>query len=110
MQAAVTDLIGCLDEELLRRSVTEHTEKSNISMESGNITLEDFNNDEDDSIFELAAAHVDTPEGVTAEHLSKVWRISDKAAQQTLEVTTQVNKQDVNAFLSRFFGTNDRML
>ena len=79
-------------------------------MESGNITLEGFDNDEDDSIFELSSAHADTPKGITAEHLSKVWRISDEAAQQTLEVTTQLNKQDVNASLSRRFGTNDRML
>ena len=45
-----------------------------------------------------------------AENLSKVWRISDEAAQQTLEVTTQLNKQDVNASLSRRFGTNNWML
>ena len=48
--------------------------------------------------------------GVTAEHLSKVWRISDEVAQRTLKVTTQLNKQDVNPSLSRRFGTNDRML
>ena len=53
-------------------------------MESGNITLEGFNNDEDDSIFEFSAAHADTPKRVTAEHLIKFWSISDEAAQQTL--------------------------
>ena len=110
MKAAVADLTGCLDEELLRRAVTERTAKYKIAMEYGNITLEGFNNDEDDSIFELSEAHADTPKGVTAEHLSKVWRISDEAAQQTLEVTTKLNKQDVNASLSRRFGTNDWML
>ena len=75
MQAAVTDLTGCLYEELLRRAVNERTAKSNIAMESRNITLEGLNNDEDDSIFELSAAHADIPKGVAAEHLSKVWRI-----------------------------------
>ena len=88
MQAAVVDLTGFLDEELLRRAVTERTAKSKIAMESGNIALKGFDDDEDDSIFELSAAHVDTPKGVTAEHLSKVWRISYEEAQQTLEVTT----------------------
>ena len=68
----VADLTGCLDEELLRRAVTERTAKSKIAMESGNITLEGFDDDEDDSIFELSAAHADTPKGVTAEHLSQV--------------------------------------
>ena len=110
MQVAVADLDGCLDEELLRRAVTERTAKSKIAMESGNITLEGFDDDEDDSIFELSAAHADTPKGVTAEHLRKVWRISDETAQQTLEVTSQLNKQDVNAYLSPCFGRNDRML
>ena len=79
-------------------------------MESGNITLEGFDDDEDDSIFELSEAHADTPKLVTAEHLSKFWRISYESAQQTLEVTTQLNKQDVNASLSRRFGANDQML
>ena len=110
MQAAVADLTGCFDEELIRRAVTERTAKSKIAMKSGNITLEGFKDNEDDSIFELAAAHAETPKGVTAEHLSKVWRISDEVAQRTLEVTTQLNKQDVNASLSRRYGTNDRML
>ena len=110
MQAAVAELTGCLDEELFRRAVTKRTAQSKIAMESGNITLEVFNDDEDDSIFELSAAHADTPKGVTSENLRKVCRISDKSAQQTLEVTTQLNKQDVNASLSRRFGANDQML
>ena len=66
MQAVVEDLNGWLHEELLRRAVTERTAKSKIAMESGNITLEGFNNDDDDSIFELSEAHLETPEGVTA--------------------------------------------
>ena len=90
--------------------MTERTAKSKIAMESGNITLEGFDDDVDDSIFELSAAHADTPKGVTAKHLRKVWRISDEAAQQTPEVTSQLNKQDVNASLSCRFGANNRML
>ena len=90
--------------------MTKRTEQSKIAMESGNITLEGFNDDEDESIIELSAAHADTPKGVTDENLRKVCRISYEAAQQTFEVTTKLNKQDVNASLSRRFGTNDRML
>ena len=94
MQAAVADLTGCFDEELLRRAVTERTAKSKIAMESGNITLEGFKDNEDDSIFELAAAHAETPKGVTAEHLSKVWRISDEVAQRTLDFSKKaINKR-----------------
>ena len=90
--------------------MTERTAKSKIAIEFGNIALEGFDDDEDDSIFEFSAAHADTPKVVTAGHLRKVLRISDEAAQQTLEVTTQLNKQDVNVSLSRCFGTNYRML
>ena len=77
MQAAVADLTSCFDGELLRRDVTERGAKSKISMESGNISLDDFKNNEDDAIFELAAAHAETQKGVTAEYLSKFWRISE---------------------------------
>ena len=52
--------------------MTEHTARSKIAMEYGNIALEGFDDDKDDSIFELSAAHADTPKGVTAEHLRKV--------------------------------------
>ena len=76
MQATVADLIGCFEEELLQRAMTEQGAKSKIAMEYGNISLYGFNNNEDDAIFELAATHAETPKGVTADHLSKVWRIS----------------------------------
>ena len=65
---------------------------------------------EDDCIFELKAAHAESAKGVTAEHLSKVWKISEEEASRTLEQTTQLNKQDADASLARRFGTNDRML
>ena len=42
MQAAVADLTGCFDEELLRRAMTERTAKSKIAMKYGNTTLEGF--------------------------------------------------------------------
>ena len=51
MQAAVEDLTVCFDEKLLRRSVTERGAKSKIAMESGNISLDGFKKNEDDTIF-----------------------------------------------------------
>ena len=63
MQAVVTDLTGSFDEELLRRAVNERAVKSKIAMESGNIFLESVKRNEDDAIFELAAAHAETPKG-----------------------------------------------
>ena len=104
MKAVVAYLTGCFDEELLRRAVTERGAKYKITMESGNIFLDGFKNNEDDAIFELAAAHSETPKGVTAEHLSKVWIISEEVSQRTLDVTTQLNKQDADTSLSCCFG------
>ena len=51
----------------------------------------------------MAATHAERPKGVTAEHISKIWRIS-----RSLEVTTQLNKQDLESTLSQNVGTNDR--
>ena len=47
---------------------------------------------------------------INPEILAKIWRITPAAAARTLEVTTQLNKQNLNSSLSRHFGTNDRML
>ena len=58
----------------------------------------------------MPAAHAESPKGITAEHLRKVWRISEEVAQRTLDVTTQLNKQDADTSLSYRFGTNNRSL
>ena len=51
-----------------------------------------------------------TPTGITAETLSKIWKIDYPAAARMLEVTTQLNRQGGRDNLSRHFGTNDLML
>ena len=48
--------------------------------------------------------------GVTAEKISKVWRISLKDAKQTLGVTSQHCKRSEDPTMSRQYSTNDRML
>ena len=50
------------------------------------------------------------PTGITAETLSKIWRIDQVSAAHTLKVTSQLNHQGGSENLSRHFGTNDRML
>ncbi len=62
------------------------------------------------NVFELFSASADTPQGVTAENLSKVWRISHDEAKRMLEVMTQLNQQSADTSLARRFGTNDLML
>ena len=108
MQAAVADLTACLDEDLLNEAVSKRLAQSKIAMEAGSINVEAV--PEDDGIFELSATQADTARGVTAEHLSRVWRVPLDDAKKTLEVTSQLSHQSTDASLSRRFGTNDRML
>ena len=50
------------------------------------------------------------PRGVTPEHLSKIWRISQEDAKRTIDTTTQMSVQTQDPTLSHNYGTNDRML
>ena len=52
------------------------------------------------NIFESSATHAYTPKGTTAEQWIKVWQVSNKVAQQTLDMTTNLNKQDTDSTLS----------
>ena len=98
----------CYDKDLLCEAITQQAAKSKIAMEASSLNIEEM--EEDDLIFELSAARAGTPSGVTAQHLSKVWRITHDEARRTLDVTTQLNRQSIDASLSRRFNTNDWML
>ena len=50
------------------------------------------------------------PTGVSAERLSKLWRISEEDAHRTIQQTTQLGRNSANTTLSREFPTNDRAL
>ena len=52
----------------------------------------------------------DDQKGIDAEHLSKIWRIDQKQAKRTLEITSQHSRRADDPTLSRNDGTNDRML
>ena len=56
------------------------------------------------------ATNASRPHGVTPEHLSKIWRISQEDARRTINTTTQTSVRTQDPTLSRNFGTNDRML
>jgi hypothetical protein len=55
-------------------------------------------------------AHAGKSKGIDAAHLSKVWRIDLKAAEQTLGIISQNSKRTNDPTLSQNYGTNDRML
>ena len=65
MEAGIVDLTACFDEELLQRAVTDRGARSKVAMESGNIFLDGFK-DEDDLIFTTSVAHAEQQRGVTA--------------------------------------------
>ena len=50
------------------------------------------------------------PQGVTPEHLSKIWRISHEDAKRMIDMTTQTSVRTQDPMLSRNYGTNDCML
>jgi hypothetical protein len=56
----------------------------------------------------IKATMAGRPNGVTAKHLSKVWKIDVGTAKQTIEVTTQFRQHEADASLSRNYSTNDR--
>ena len=58
----------------------------------------------------ISAAHAEPPKGVSAKHLSKIWKIDLDTAKRTLEVTSQRCKHDTGNPLTRNYSTNDRML
>jgi hypothetical protein len=58
----------------------------------------------------IKATMAGQPNGVTAKHLSKVWKIDVDTAKRTIEVTTQLSQHEADASLSRNYSTNDRML
>ena len=57
-----------------------------------------------------SATHVRDHKSVSADMLSKLWRIDRKTAERTLEVTSQRVCRDETPSLSRQYPTNDRML
>jgi hypothetical protein len=59
---------------------------------------------------DIKAAMAGKPNGVTAKHLSKVWKIDVDTAKRTIDVTTQLRQHDADASISRNYSTNDRML
>ena len=65
MQAGISNLTACSDEEFLCKAVTERAANSKIAMEAGSIFFDCFNGI-DDEIFESSANHSDTPKVITA--------------------------------------------
>ena len=57
-----------------------------------------------------SATHAGKPKGVSAETLSKLWRIDLETAERTVKVTSQNRNFSENSTFSRNHPTNDKML
>ena len=113
IRAHVCDLTGVLDPDLFPTAVEEHLRDSKFAMAAGSTTTGNPQDPDSNEVFidiEAAVADGKVSGGVSKEHLAKVWRINEEEARRTLQVTSQLNKQDASSSLSRDFGTNDRML
>ena len=65
---------------------------------------------DENEFFSASSTTASRPKGVSAEKLSKVWKIDLDEAKKTIKVTTQHRKHSDNPNLSRNYSTNDRML
>ena len=107
-----------LDSALFGATVNERTIRSKIMAAAGSTTIDDSGCElfepamklEADIAALIGATSASKPTGITAETLSKIWRIDQVSAARTLKVTTHLNHQGGSENLSRHFGTNDRML
>ena len=100
-------------------SLGDHATISSFKMALGSIVADDIELcdelftsapiDEPDSEF-VIKSFKGTSRKISAQDLSKVWKIKVKDAERTLKVVTQLKKHNVDEHLSREFGTNDRML
>ena len=101
---------------------------SDSELEEDKLIYDDSTCNDDDDSFDLSydldsdgaqenvdeffthSTNTSRPCGVTPEHLSKIWRISQGDARRTINTMTQTSVRTQDPTLSRNYGTNDRML
>ena len=118
MRAHIAASEPMLDSALFGATVNERVIRSKMMAAAGSTTIDESGCElfEACSKFEadiaafVGATSASRPTGITAETLSKIWRIDHATAARTLKVTTQLNTQGGSENLSRHFGTNDRFL
>ena len=98
-----------LDPALFLSGICERGALSHYGMSAGSMHGTSYVED-DLFVYNASAAHAEPSKGVSAKHLSKIWKIDLDTAKRTLDVTSQRRKHDNNPTLSRNYGTNDRML
>jgi hypothetical protein len=118
IRASILEVNGMFEPEIFAASMNDGVQRSKVAMAMGSMTTNDFgcelfkaiNSAVAEAIGTISAIKAGNAGGVSAEHLSKIFRISNEEAERTLDATSQLNCQDANSSLARNFGTNDRML
>jgi hypothetical protein len=117
-QSAIGSTNASSSEYLMDDDATQDTEATTDDEESVDTAANLMDTIYDDAIsgtldlddVMVSAAHASRPTGITAEQLSKTWRIDLDAAERTIGITSQHSRRADNPTLSRNYGTNDRML
>ena len=91
-----------LDPKQFANGLNDHVSYGNLGMAPGHLVS--------DPNIVIGTAYQDKPKGITAERLSKVFKVDDKTARRTLQVTTQKVKRVKDPTLDRNFSNNDRAL
>ena len=105
-----------LDPHLFGANVNERLIRSKMMMADGRTEInhgscELYESSAYATLFtNIGAISASKPTGITAETLSKIWKIDYPTAARMSEVTAQLNSQGGSNNLTRHFGTNDRML
>ena len=119
IHAHVASTDARLDDKLLGCALSDRLEFSKIAMSIGSLTAncgscELFEANMEHTVTktwdEIGSTTAGQAKGVTPELLSKIWTIPFKMAEETLRVTSQLNRHGKNTSLARNLGTNDRML
>ena len=107
--AALSSVSNTLDPRAFAQSLNEKVASSKFAMSVGSVSCDpDYIIGSDD--VNISAMHADKPKGVSAEVLSKVFRIDLDTAKRTLQLNTQRCKRGKDPSLNRRFPSNDRML
>ena len=112
IMANLSSINSTLDPTMFARMLSDRAARSKFAMSIGSAStrhgLTEIDDLFEDPLIEVQALHAESPQGLKPQDLAKVWKIDIEAARRTLEITTQLKKQDANGNLSRNFSTNDQ--
>ena len=119
---------GCIAASIGSTNTLESRYISDSELEEDKPIHDDSTYNDDDDSFDLSfdldsegaqekvdeffthSTNASRPRGVTPEHLSKIWCISQEDTRRTIDTMTQTSVRTQDPTLSRNYGTNDCML